>query len=128
MLDNSNAFASFSVDNIEEARKFYHDTLGLEVNVNFMPENKKILGLKFSNGTECMLYAKPDHKPATFTVLNFQVDDVKKAVAELHEKGVEFLHYIGNDNNEIAHPDGMDIAWFKDPAGNFLSIVKTPEQ
>lgn len=122
MLDNTQAFGSFSVDNIEAATKFYSEKLGLKVRQENM-EGQDLLNLHFDNGTEIMIYSKPDHRPATFTVLNFPVSDVTQTVLELKNKGIEFEHYEGNDENEVKREGDMEVAWFKDPAGNFLSIV-----
>lgn len=122
MLDNTQAFGSYSVNDIAAAEKFYSEKLGLKVSRQNM-EGQDLLGIHFENGTEIMIYAKPDHKPATFTVLNFPVSDVTKTVKELKEKGIRFEHYEGNDEDEIKRQESMEVAWFKDPAGNFLSVV-----
>ena len=126
MLRDSYAFSGYSVDSIDNVRGFYADTLGLNTNENEMG----MLTLTFPNGAEVILYPKGDqHQPATFTVLNFPVDDVEKAVDELSAKGVQFEHYgedFHQDEKGIARGGGgPDIAWFKDPAGNVLSVLKT---
>jgi predicted enzyme related to lactoylglutathione lyase len=123
MLEHTQAFGSYSVNDINAAKKFYGEVLGLEVRSEEV-EGQELLGLKFENGTEVMIYAKPDHRPATFTVLNFPVPDVTTTVEELKKRGIHFEHYPGNDESEINHEGGMEVAWFKDPAGNFLSVLK----
>lgn len=123
MLEHTQAFGSFSVSDIGAAKKFYGDLLGLEVMTEGV-EGQELLGLRFENGTEIMIYPRPDHRPATFTVLNFPVPDVSSTVQELKKRGVKFEHFPGNDENEINHEGGMEVAWFKDPAGNFLSVLK----
>lgn len=120
MLQNSNAFSSFSVNDLQRAKQFYSEVLGLSVKER--PE-----GLELLDG-RVFLYPKPNHEPATFTVLNFPVDDIDKAVAELKSRGVRFEIYntphIKTDDQGIARaPDGPTIAWFKDPAGNVLSVL-----
>ena len=123
MFSNTPAFSGFAVDDLDAARSFYCDTLGLEVT----DEEMGILTLHLAGGRPTMIYPKPDFEPATYTILNFQVGDVEAAVDELSSRGVEFERYDGFDQDEkgIAHtPDaGPDIAWFKDPAGNILSVL-----
>jgi catechol 2,3-dioxygenase-like lactoylglutathione lyase family enzyme len=124
MFKNSEAFSSFSVDDIAAAKQFYGDTLGVAVR-----EQPEGLGLEIAGGGKVFLYPKEDHAPATFTVLNFQVDDVDATVAALKAKGVRFEHYddehLKTDSEGIARgPHGPTIAWFKDPAGNILSVLK----
>src|ERR1700755_1313839 len=125
MINNKKAFSSFSVSDLDEAQEFYGETLGLDVKKT--PE-----GLELSIGSmSVFLYPKDDHEPATFTVLNFPVDDVETTVDELTEKGVEFEQYTGDiktDEKGIFHgteesggPEA--IAWFTDPAGNILSVM-----
>ncbi len=114
------AFSSFSVNNLKEAKSFYTNTLGLRV-----AEKDHGLDLQM-NGSKVYIYEKPNHSPATFTVLNLHVPDVDQAVEDLSQKGVRFEHYEGalkTDAKGIHSEDGMDIAWFKDPAGNFLSVL-----
>lgn len=127
MLKDSQAFSGFSVDDIEVAKKFYGETLGLPV------EEQDGMGLELSlgSGAKVFIYPKPNHQPATFTILNFPVEDIDKAVDELAAKGVEFEHYdegmMKTDAKGIARPESPDqgptIAWFKDPAGNILSVL-----
>jgi predicted enzyme related to lactoylglutathione lyase len=123
MLDQSKTFSSFSVDDVRAAQAFYQDTLGLKTELSSM-EDQELLTIKLKKGHDILVYQKDDHTPATYTVLNFGVKDVAQEVAALKEKGIVFEHYEGNDAEEINHEGGMDIAWFKDPAGNFLSILR----
>ena len=123
MLEASQAFSGFSVKNLEAAKEFYGTTLGLDVE-----ENDQGLELHLRGGTNVFLYPKSDHRPATFTVLNFPVGDLEKTVDELAKKGVEFEHYskkdIATDKKGIHHAAGMDIAWFHDPDGNIISLIQ----
>jgi predicted enzyme related to lactoylglutathione lyase len=124
MFKNTRAFASFSVDNLEKAKEFYGKTLGLDVS-----ETKEGLSLRLIGGNEIFIYPKTNHTPATFTILNFSVDDVEKAVEDLTNKGVQFQIYnegeLKTDEKGIfrGEPEPT-IAWFKDPAGNFLSVLE----
>jgi predicted enzyme related to lactoylglutathione lyase len=126
MLGNVKAFSSFSVDNIDKAKKFYQSILGIEVSGS--PKMKELLNLHIDDSNKVMLYSKPNHIPATFTVLNFPVDDVEKTVTEMNKKGVKFEIYnekdLKTDNRGILSGNGMKIAWFKDPAGNILSVIE----
>ncbi len=121
MLTDSAAFSGFAVPDLEAAHRFYADTLGLRVEV----DEGGMLVLHLGGGTDVLVYPKPDHTPATYTVLNFPVDDVEKAVDELTAKGVRFERYPGfeQDDKGIARGQGPDIAWFTDPAGNVLSVL-----
>jgi catechol 2,3-dioxygenase-like lactoylglutathione lyase family enzyme len=126
MFKNTKAFSSFSVDDLKKAKGFYGETLGLEVS-----ETPEGLGLKIAGGSNVFIYPKSNHVPATFTVLNFPVDDIDKAVAELAGLGVRFESYEGEiktDEKGIfrggAQGKGPNIAWFKDPAGNILSVLE----
>ena len=124
MFKKTKAFSSFSVDNVLEARKFYSETLGLEVSETM---GQPVLVL--ADGHRVFLYGKPNHQPATFTVLNFPVDDIEKAVEALTRLGVRFERYDGpeikTDDKGIARGGGgPSIAWFKDPAGNILSVLQ----
>jgi catechol 2,3-dioxygenase-like lactoylglutathione lyase family enzyme len=119
---NTKAFSSFSVNDLEEAKKFYEQTLGLEVS-----ESEEGLNLEIKGGNNVFIYPKPDHAPATFTVLNFLVDDVDRTVDELTNLGIRFQIY--NEGQLKTNDKGIcegkpKIAWFKDPAGNFLSILE----
>jgi len=124
MFKDTKAFSGFSVNDLDAARAFYGDTLGLDVSDGDMGLMLMIAG---TNGT--FVYPKPDHTPATYTILNFPVDDIDAAVDELMAKGVTFERYEGmTDDKGIARGlsmnRGPDIAWFKDPAGNILSILQ----
>lgn len=123
MLQNSDAFSSFSVNDIENAKKFYGQKLGLKEKDNPMG----IIELHFPNGNNVIIYPKPNHEPATFTVLNFPVSKIEKAVDELSAKGIEFLQYeapIKTNEKGICDNGDHAIAWFKDPAGNILSLIE----
>jgi predicted enzyme related to lactoylglutathione lyase len=124
MFKDCKIFSSFSVDDSGKAKAFYRDILGLDVTE--VPDMGGLLQLRSGNRT-VMVYPKPDHQPATFTVLNFPVDDVEKAVDRLKEKGVRFESYsqeeIRTDSKGISRGEGMAIAWFRDPAGNILSVL-----
>ena len=129
MFKNTHAFSSFSVNDIEKAKEFYGQTLGLEVRTGEMG----VLTLKIAGGGEVIIYPKHDHTPASFTVLNFPVDDIDKAVDELTKRGVRLerydIHGAQPDTKGIyrapAGGHAPDIAWFKDPAGNILSVLKS---
>jgi catechol 2,3-dioxygenase-like lactoylglutathione lyase family enzyme len=122
MLGDLPPFSSFSVDDLEAAKRFYGDTLGVELDEQ-QPEG---LGLQLTGGGRVFLYPKDDHVPATFTVLNFPVTDIEKAVELLANAGVTFEMYPDTDAKGINRgPEGPAIAWFKDPAGNFLSVLQT---
>jgi catechol 2,3-dioxygenase-like lactoylglutathione lyase family enzyme len=120
MFTDTKAFSGFAVDDVQRAREFYGDTLGLRTS-----EDHGILVLHIAGDRETILYPKPDHTPASFTVLNFPVDDIDAAVGELTRRGVEFERYEGFDQDEkgVMRGHGPDIAWFKDPAGNVLSVI-----
>ena len=128
MLGSSKAFSSFSVDNIEKSKKFYQDTLGLETKTVSMGID--LLGLHTPGNNPIMIYPKEDHQPATFTVLNFPVDNLDKTVDELIGKGIKFEQYdmeqMKTDEKGILRGNGHgpDIAWFKDPAGNIVSLIE----
>ena len=125
MFRHAKPFSGFSVNDLEKARAFYRDTLELNVTDGPMDE----LELALDDDTHVFIYEKPNHVPATFTILNFPVDDVDRAVAQLKEKGVRFEVYkegdIATDDQGIHRDGGPKIAWFKDPAGNFLSVLET---
>lgn len=123
MLSDSHAFSGFSVDNIQKAKEFYGRTLGLAVS-----EANGMLKLHLPGGATVLMYPKANHVPATFTILNFPVDDVEQAVDELTKRGVRFEVYnepdIKTDGKGIFRGGGPIIAWFKDPAGNILSVLE----
>ena len=122
MLANAKAFSGFAVDDLEKARKFYGETLGLKTS---MQNEGNLLSLHLAGDRDTLVYEKPDFTPATYTILNFSVDDVEKTVDELAAQGVDFEKYedIEQDDKGIARGMGPDIAWFKDPAGNILSVI-----
>jgi catechol 2,3-dioxygenase-like lactoylglutathione lyase family enzyme len=121
MFGQTRAFSGFSVDDIAKARQFYGETLGLRVS-----EENGLLTLHIAGDRDTLVYPKDDHTPATFTILNFPVDDVDKAVDELTARGVQFERYDGAQQDEkgIHRGGGPAIAWFKDPAGNILSVLQ----
>ncbi len=125
MLETNKAFSSFSVNDLQKAKQFYADTLGVKVKES--PE-----GLELHPGQQSIfIYPKPNHKPATFTVLNFQVNDIDATVDELKRKGVSFERYEGEmktDEKGIHRDGGPTIAWFKDPAGNILSVLESDKR
>jgi catechol 2,3-dioxygenase-like lactoylglutathione lyase family enzyme len=124
MFGNSQAFSGFSVNDLARAKQFYAGTLGLEVE-----ESAGMLTLHIAGGTNVLVYPKPNHTPATYTILNFPVKDVDAAVTELSKRGVRFEHYdqpeLKTDAKGICRASGGPmIAWFKDPAGNILSVLE----
>jgi catechol 2,3-dioxygenase-like lactoylglutathione lyase family enzyme len=121
MLEAANAFSGFSVDDLDRAKQFYGETLGLSVS-----EIPAGLELQLGGGGRVFVYPKPNHEPATFTILNFPVANIDRAVDELTAAGVTFERYDGmeQDDRGIARGSGgPNIAWFKDPAGNILSVL-----
>ena len=125
MLETNKAFSSFSVNDLEKAKQFYGQTLGLKIKES--PE-----GLELHPGQQSIfIYPKPNHEPASFTVLNFQVNDIDAAVDELKQRGVSFERYEGElktDEKGIHRDGGPTIAWFKDPAGNILSVLENDKR
>lgn len=123
MLETSKAFSGFSARDIGETARFYRDTLGLLVS-----EQNGMLNLHLGTGAEVLVYPKPDHLPATYTVLNFPVDDIESVVDALTAKGVQFERYphMASDTDErgIFRGGGPYIAWFTDPSGNVLSVLQ----
>ena len=121
MLADSRAFSGFAVDDLDAAREFYRATLGLETS-----EEHGLLTLHLAGDRPTLIYPKPDHEPATYTILNFPVDDIDRVVDDLAARGVRFERYDGFDQDErgIARGGGPFIAWFKDPAGNILSVLQ----
>jgi catechol 2,3-dioxygenase-like lactoylglutathione lyase family enzyme len=119
MFKHTKAFSGFSVDDISEATQFYSETLGLRVS-----EEHGMLTLHIAGDRDTLIYPKKDHTPATYTILNFPVDDINAAVAELVAIGVEFERYERVDDMGIFRDEGPLIAWFKDPAGNILSVLQ----
>ncbi|HEV2829395.1 MAG TPA: VOC family protein [Pyrinomonadaceae bacterium] len=123
MFKDSKGFSSFSVNDINKAKEFYGETLGLGI-----AETKEGLELHLAGGNTIFIYPKPNHTPASFTVLNFPVNNIEKAVDELVGAGCRLEHYelpeLKTDKRGIASGPGMKIAWFKDPAGNILSVIE----
>jgi catechol 2,3-dioxygenase-like lactoylglutathione lyase family enzyme len=122
MFDASKAFSGFSVDDVAAAKSFYGDTLGLDVS-----EEHGLLWLRIGQGSGILVYPKPNHTPASFTILNFPVANIDEAVDELTQKGVRFERYEGFEQDEkgiLRGDEGPPIAWFTDPAGNVLSVLE----
>jgi len=123
MLEDSKAFSGFAAPDIAKEKEFYGKTLGLKTS-----EEHGLLRLHLAGGNNVLIYPKPDYTPATYTVLNFPVDDVDQAVDKLTKRGVQFEHYdrgdLKTDEKGIMRGNGPTIAWFKDPAGNILSVLK----
>jgi len=124
MFKDTHAFSGFSVNDIPTAKAFYGQTLGLDVT-----EEQGMLTLHLATGGKVLIYPKADHTSATYTILNFPVDDIDHAVAALRSKGVTFEQYANLTDESaiargIANQQGPDIAWFKDPAGNILSVLQ----
>jgi catechol 2,3-dioxygenase-like lactoylglutathione lyase family enzyme len=124
MFANTKAYSGFAVDDLEKAREFYGETLGLKTTV--LDEENGLLSLDLAGDRATLVYLKPDFTPATYTILNFPVDDIDEAVDELATRGVSFERYEGFDQDEkgISRGNGPEIAWFKDPAGNILAVHK----
>ena len=125
MLTTTPAFSSYAVEDLDSARTFYAETLGLRTS-----DEMGLLRLHLHGGHDVLIYPKPDHEPAGFTVLNFSVDDIDEAVDALIERGVAFELYdgFGQDDRGIARSPGADkgpdIAWFRDPAGNIIAVLQ----
>jgi catechol 2,3-dioxygenase-like lactoylglutathione lyase family enzyme len=123
MFTNAKAYSGFAVDDIDKAREFYGDTLGVKTSVEH-----GLMTLHLAGDRPTLVYPKPDHTPATYTILNFPVDDIDLAVDDLAALGVQFERYEGAEQDEkgimrgLERGEGPDIAWFKDPAGNILSV------
>jgi predicted enzyme related to lactoylglutathione lyase len=125
MLGTSKAFSGFAVDDLDKARDFYGETLG--VKTSMLDEQNGLMALQFEGSRDVLVYLKADHTPANFTILNFPVDDIDKTVDELSSRGVRFEIYgadFEQDDKGISRGLGPSIAWFKDPAGNILSVVQ----
>ena len=130
MFKDAKAFSSFSVDDLSRAKTFYGQKLGLDVTEIRMAEDVSVLTLRLAGGGRVLIYPKPNHTPASFTVLNLPVDSVDRAVDALIERGVRPEIYrdgpVRTDERGISRGEGPKIAWFKDPAGNILSVVEGP--
>jgi catechol 2,3-dioxygenase-like lactoylglutathione lyase family enzyme len=125
MFTKTKAFSGFAVDDLAKAREFYGETLGLKTS-----EEDGLLTLHLAGDRETLVYLKPDFTPATYTILNFPVEDIDAAVDELGERGVQFERYDGFDQDEkgVFRAAGPPIAWFTDPAGNILSVLEASSQ
>ena len=125
MLESSKAFSGFAVKDVDAAKAFYTDVLGLRVT-----EDNGMLTLRLPGDRPVIVYPKPDHVPATYTILNFPVDDIETAVGELTSRGAVFEHYEGTpaetDDKGIFRGGGPLIAWFTDPSGNIMSVIEAP--
>jgi catechol 2,3-dioxygenase-like lactoylglutathione lyase family enzyme len=121
MFANSKAFSGFAVSDLQAARQFYGETLGIRTS-----EQHGLLTLHLAGDRDTLVYPRPDHTPATYTILNFPVEDIDKAVDELTARGVQFERYEGIEQDEkgINRAGGPYITWFKDPAGNVLSVLQ----
>ena len=121
MFANTTAFSGFAVDDLEAAKKFYGETLGLRTS-----EQYGLMTLHLAGDRDTLVYPKPDHVPASYTILNFQVDDIDAAVDELVRRGIPMERYegMGQDDKGINRAGGPYIAWFKDPAGNILAVLQ----
>ena len=126
MFANTKAFSGFAVDDLRKAREFYGETLGLKT--SGLDEENGLLVLHLAGDRDTIVYEKPDYIPATYTILNFQVEDVEQAVDDLGARGVRFERYDGFEQDEkgISRGPGPAIAWFTDPAGNILSVLQEP--
>jgi catechol 2,3-dioxygenase-like lactoylglutathione lyase family enzyme len=126
MFGDTKATNGFAVDDLDKAREFYGDTLGLGTTV--LSEEFGVMSIQLAGGRDTLVYVKPDFEPATYTILNFEVDDVDAVVGELSSRGISLERYEGFDQDEkgIARGPGPHIAWFKDPAGNILAVMQQP--
>jgi catechol 2,3-dioxygenase-like lactoylglutathione lyase family enzyme len=124
MFANTKAYSGFAVDDIQKAREFYGETLGLKTSV--LDEEHGLMSLHLAGDRDTLVYQQPDATPASYTILNFPVDDIDKVVDELAARGVRFERYDGFEQDEkgVSRGNGPDIAWFKDPAGNVLSVLQ----
>ena len=124
MLADSKAYSGFAVDDLQKAREFYGEILGLRLET--LDEQNALVTLHLAGDRPTLMYGKPDHVPANYTILNFPVDDVEKTVDELAARGVEFERYdeFEQDERGINRGVGPRVAWFKDPAGNILSVLE----
>jgi catechol 2,3-dioxygenase-like lactoylglutathione lyase family enzyme len=121
MFTNTKAFSGFAVPDVDQAREFYGGVLGIETS-----NEHGLMTLHIAGDRATLVYPKPDHEPATYTILNFPVDDIDAAVDALAERGVQFERYegAGQDERGVMRDQGPPIAWFRDPAGNILSVIQ----
>jgi catechol 2,3-dioxygenase-like lactoylglutathione lyase family enzyme len=119
VFTETKAYSGFAVDDIPAARRFYGETLGIRTS-----EANGLLRLHLAGGRDTLVYPKDDHAPATYTILNFPVDDIERAVDTLTGKGIRFERYDSTDDKGIVWGPGPAIAWFRDPAGNILSVLQ----
>jgi catechol 2,3-dioxygenase-like lactoylglutathione lyase family enzyme len=126
MFADTKAYSGFAVDDLQKAREFYGETLGLRTSA--VSEEGGLMSLDLAGDRSTLVYEQPDCTPASYTILNFPVEDIDRAVDELVSRGVRFERYDGFEQDEkgIARGPGPDIAWFKDPAGNVLSVLQEP--
>ncbi len=124
MFENTKAYSGFAVDDLQKAQEFYGETLGLKTTV--LDEENGLMSLELAGDRPTIVYRKPDFTPATYTILNFPVDDIDEAVDGLAARGVRFERYDAFEQDEkgISRGNGPQIAWFKDPAGNVLSVLQ----
>jgi predicted enzyme related to lactoylglutathione lyase len=124
MLANTKAYSGFAVDDLQKAHEFYGETLGLKTSI--LDEENGLMSLHLAGGHDTLVYRKPDFVPATYTILNFSVEDIEETVDGLAARGVRFERYedFEQDEKGIARGEGPYIAWFKDPAGNVLSVLQ----
>ncbi len=126
MFENTKATNGFAVDDLDAAKRFYGETLGVKYTV--LSEEFGLISLNLADGRDTLVYRKPDFVPATYTILNFEVDDIDATVEGLAERGVGFERYeeMEQDEKGVARGPGPSVAWFKDPAGNILSVLQQP--
>ena len=124
MFANTKAYSGFAVDDLQKAQEFYGETLGLKTTV--LDEENGLMSLELAGDRPTLVYRKPDFTPATYTILNFPVDDIDAAVDAMVARGVEFERYDGMEQDEkgVMRAGGPYIAWFRDPAGNILSVLQ----
>lgn len=126
MFEDTGTVFSFSVDDVQEARDFYEQKLGLNTSLESAGDDYAVLWLHLAGGSNVLVYPKPDHLPASFTLLNFVVEDIDDAVDQLVSRGVRFLRYdqFGADEKGIVRGRDRDMAWFSDPSGNNHSVAR----
>ncbi len=125
MLGDKKATSGFAVKDLDAAREFYEGTLGLRIEV--LSEEFGVTALKLAAGTDVLMYVSPEMSPPSYTMLNFEVDDVEATVDGLSERGISFQRYDGFDHNEkgiVSGGPGPEIAWFEDPSGNTIAVMQ----